>query len=132
MTIKATLRRMLNLERRDSTGVRAMDFSKLVVDQEAQMKSGPRTRKGKVIRVTEQYVDVEPSPRENEVRGFIRFDIHSGKTGTISEGLGFWEGTGPADYIGENPFITPGTEFGPWELVDPDRGILKRFWDRIV
>ena len=89
-----------------------------VAGQVVLMKSGSLIEKGTVTEITEQYVGVEPFPRENTVRGIIRFDPRTGKTGTCSEGLGFWEYIGPeTGYLGMHPHTVPGTKFGPWELL---------------
>ena len=62
-------------------------------------------------------MDVEVLLAKNAVRGFIRFDAVTGKTGTGWDGLGYFE------YIGEEVGMLisdprmPGTDFGPWELV---------------
>lgn len=111
-----------------------MDIKTLVVGQEVWLKSGPYTRKGKVVDISflqdcRQHqtgprlkppvgvVGVEPLHTENEMRYLILFDAN-GKTGDAWNGLGSWEYIG--DKIGwlQSDPRTPGTAYGPWELVD--------------
>ena len=97
----------------------ANSVNRFVVGRNVWIRSGPCIKKCKVAEITEQYVLVELPHVENAVKGFIRFDPTTGKTGTGWDGLGYF------DYIGENigmlqsdPRI-PGTIFGPWKLIDP-------------
>lgn len=111
-----------------------MDIKTLVVGQEVWLKSGPYTRKGKVVDISflKDYVQgpngarlklpvgvvgVEPLHTENEMRYLILFDAN-GKTGDAWNGLGFWEYIG--DELGwlQSDPRTPGTAYGHWELVD--------------
>jgi hypothetical protein len=97
---------------------------KLVVGQEVWMQSGWYVEKGTVkatvsnppdtvienrgvtIYMPEWYVEVETGGH-----CIIRFDAN-GQTGDGWHGLGLWESFGQSDPR------TPGTEYGPWELVE--------------
>jgi len=113
-----------------------MDTKTLVVGQEVWLKTGPYTRKGKVVDISflKDYVQgngarlklpvgvagvepVEPLYTENELRCLILFDAN-GKTGDAWNGLDSWEYIG--DEIGwlQSDPRTPGTAYGHWELGD--------------
>lgn len=94
------------------------------------MQSGPYAKKGTVVetgtqditswgfgpRLNQWYVEVE-FPHGDGGRFFIRFDA-KGKTGSAYEGLGYWEWIGPEIGKLQSDPRTPGTEYGPWELVE--------------
>jgi hypothetical protein len=84
-----------------------MDIKTLVVGHAVWIRSGPYTQKCKVAEITEQYVAVELPRVENAVRGFIRFDATTGKTGTGWDGLGYFE------YIGEEVGILQSDPVSP-------------------
>jgi len=107
-----------------------MNTKMLVVGQKVSMRSGPYTKKGKVVKVMAPWmaycykkcgvtprwcVEVELFRAEDEIRTLILFDAN-GTAGSFYDGLGTWEYIGPTfDWIMDDP-RTPGTEYGPWEL----------------
>jgi hypothetical protein len=88
-----------------------MDTTKLVVGQEVWMKSGIYGNKGKVVKITERCVEVEPLRAEGPIG--LKYGIRFDTNGMACDSSDIYEGnmwSGPDSRI-------PGThEFGPWEL----------------
>jgi hypothetical protein len=81
-----------------------MDAKTLLVGQKVWMQSGRHTRKGRIVNITDQYVEVEPYPLvENETRCLFRF--HPSGLAYIGEGV-----------VGR--VQSPGTEYGPYILLE--------------
>lgn len=110
-----------------------MDTKALVVGQDIWMRSGEYAKRGKVVAISVPgakeimasngppmpeggCVEVEFSYADGR-RYFIRFDAN-GKTGTGWEGFGQWDYIGPEIGPLQSDPRLPGTEFGPWELVE--------------
>jgi hypothetical protein len=101
-----------------------MDTKTLVVGEEVWMQSGPYTQQGTVDKITKFYVEVAVPITQVEAfrigasipAWFIRFDAQ-GKAGSGFDNLGLWVEDHNA---GRVPWgmETPGTEYGPWELVE--------------
>jgi hypothetical protein len=91
-----------------------MNTNTLVVVPKVLMKSGMYGREGRVVKVTERYVEVELPEFVGPIglKSSIRFDAKTGKACDSSDIYheNMWGGDDPS---------IPGThEFGPWELID--------------
>lgn len=87
-----------------------MNTKTLVVGQEVLMRSGIYGSDGKVVKVTEQYVEVEFLRTPGGPIDRIRFDAN----GKACDSSDIYEGN---MWGGPDPRI-PGThEYGPWELI---------------
>ena len=108
-----------------------MDIKTLTIGQVVCMQSGPHTQQGKVVK-PEVWMAVDINNvtvvevLEGKTKCLFMFGP-DGKTGSAWDGLGSW------DYIGNgwmmcDPRI-PGTEFGPWKLVEDN---LLRVYSRYL